>query len=247
MSVRFRAVRIGVVLAALLAALFPAGVEAASVTVRIGSALSPATVRVAPGTTVRWVNESDERHRMRSRNGPAEFDSGNLEPGEAFTVRLSREGTYPYLDDRNRGDARFHGTVVVGRSSGESATSGGGGGGAAPATSTVRMAGRSFSPAAVTIAAGGRVSFANDDDRAHTATGSGFDTGVLEAGARSTQTFPTAGTFSFLCSIHPGMRGTVTVRGASMAAPSPVQPSPSPTPTPSSPRAATPGGASTAS
>jgi len=97
------------------------------------------------------------------------------------------------------------------------------------------MAGRAFSPSTVTIAAGGSVTFVNDDDREHTASGDAFDTGVLDGGAQSTQSFPAAGTFSYLCQIHPDMRGTVSVEGASGAAPSP--PAGTPTPAPPAPTA----------
>jgi plastocyanin len=245
MSVRssHRAARVALVLAAILGIAMPAAVDAATVTVRIASSLSPKTVTVAPGTTVRWVNEDGDRHRMRSRSGPVEFDSGNLEPGESFSVTFTREGSYPYLDDRNRGDADYHGTIVVATS----ATGGGGtssGGGTAPASATIRMANRAFSPSSVTIAAGGSVTFANADDRAHTATGRGFDSGVLAPGARTRQTFPSAGTFSFLCSIHPEMRGTVVVRASTAAGPAAPAPAATPTPTPTplpSPIAGAPG------
>jgi plastocyanin len=97
------------------------------------------------------------------------------------------------------------------------------------------MANRAFGPSSVTIAAGGSVTFINDDDREHTATGDAFDTGVLNSGGRSTQRFASAGTFSFLCQIHPDMRGTVNVRGAAGAAPAPAatpKPTPKPTPVP---------------
>ena len=96
------------------------------------------------------------------------------------------------------------------------------------------MAGRAFSPGSVTIAAGGSVTFVNDDDREHTATGDSFDTGVLNPGAQSRESFASAGTFTFLCQIHPEMRGTVNVRGGSgTASPNPAAtPTPAPTPSP---------------
>lgn len=253
-----RAWRPALVLAAVLAASLPTAVDAATVTVHLGNSLSPKTLTVAPGTTVRWTNESGDRYRMRSRTGPVEFDSGNIEPGESYSFTFTVPGTYPYLDDRDRDDADFHGTIVVSSSSGGGSSgsagggsagggsasgggsaanppAGGGGGGAAPATATVHMANRAFGPSSVTIAAGGSVTFVNDDDREHTATGDAFDTGVLNSGGRSTQRFASAGTFSFLCQIHPDMRGTVNVRGASGAAPAPAatpMPTPQPTPVP---------------
>ena len=244
MSVRpARPIRLAVLLAVLIGGLLPAAVDAATVTVHMAGGLSPRSITVAPGTTVRWINDSDDRHRMRSRNGPVEFDSGNIEPGESFSFTFGATGTYPYLDDRDRDDSDFHGTVIVaansagGSGSGGGGSGGGSGGGApapaenAPSSATIRMAGRAFSPGAVTITAGGSVTFVNDDDREHTATGDAFDTGVLGSGARSTQQFPAAGTFSFLCQIHPEMRGTVSVQGTS-AAPSPAT---VPTPVPATP------------
>jgi plastocyanin len=256
MSVRSapRSWRLALALAALLAGSLPAAVDAATVTVRLGESLSPKTLTVAPGTTVRWANESGNRYRMRSRNGPVEFDSGNIEPGESFSFTFTVPGTYPYLDDRDRDDPNFHGTIVVSSSSGGSSggnpggsggssgggsaanpPAGGGSGGAAPSSATVHMANRAFGPSSVTIAAGGSVTFVNDDDREHTATGDAFDTGVLNSGARSTEAFPSPGTFSFLCQIHPDMHGTVNVPSTSGAAPPPAatpKPTADPTPVP---------------
>jgi plastocyanin len=104
------------------------------------------------------------------------------------------------------------------------------------------MAGERFSPSTLTIAAGGRVTFLNDDDREHTATATAgaFDTGVLAEGGSAAESFPTAGTFAYLCAIHPEMTGTVTVRAtvgtgppAPASTPPPVAtPRPSPTPVP---------------
>ena len=46
-----------------------------------------------------------------------------------------------------------------------------------------------------------------------TAQDGSFDTGMLEADARSSLTLDTPGTFAFLCSVHPDMTGTITVEG----------------------------------
>jgi hypothetical protein len=42
-------------------------------------------------------------------------------------------------------------------------------------------------------------------------TGTGFDSGTLHQGQSYTHAFQSAGTFSYVCSIHPSMKGTVTV------------------------------------
>lgn len=196
--------------------------------VRITSTLEPAHMTIAPGDTVTWRNDDGDRHRMRSRSGPVEFDSGDLGPGASFRVTLTQVGTYAYLDERNDDLQRYWGTIVVTEDAPtptDDGTSGGGGGGGgggtggggstAPATASIGMAGRTFRPRAVTIAVGGTVTFRNDDDRDHTATstGSAFNSGVLAPGQSYRRTFPAAGTFPFLCLLHPDMTGTVTVAG----------------------------------
>ena len=78
------------------------------------------------------------------------------------------------------------------------------------------MAGRAFSPSTVTIAAGGSVTFRNDDDRAHTVTANdgAFNSGTIGEGGSWKRTFKEAGTFSYLCAIHPEMTGKVVVKGS---------------------------------
>ncbi len=263
---RARSLALLLPLAATLAG--PPAVAAGGHTVRITSTLEPARLTIAPGDTVTWRNLDGDRHRMRSQSGPAEFDSGNLEPGETFRVTLRAVGTYTYIDERDDDDRRYWGTIVVAESppagptdgdgggggGGEGAQPGGGGGSTAPATASVRLADRTFSPGSVTIAAGGTVTWRNNDDRAHTATGDAFDSGVMATGATYRKTFPSTGTFSFLCIIHPEMTGTVTVTagpsgGAGSGGSGGAQATPRPTATPTvdaapSAEAASPEGAS---
>jgi plastocyanin len=221
--------------------------SAATVTIRITDRLSDASITVAPGTTVRFVNADDERHRMRSQSGPDEFDSGNLEPGESFSVRLGVVGTYAYLDEREDDDSRYFGRIVVAASGGggstDSSGSTGGGSASTATTASVGMAGRSFSPTTVTIAAGGSVTFRNDDDDEHTVTSTdgAFESGTLGSGGSYKRTFASAGTFDYLCAFHSDMTGTVVVKAAGGAAPAPTpRPSPTPTPTAATPTPAEP-------
>ena len=81
-----------------------------------------------------------------------------------------------------------------------------------PSTASVEIKQFKFGPAEVHVAVGGTVTWTNGDNQKHTATESGgFDAGAIEPGATSTATFATAGTFAYICSFHPFMKGTVVV------------------------------------
>ena len=212
---------------------------AATATVRIADGLTPPQLTVTPGTTVTWVNDETNRHRMRSTSGPDEFDSGDLDPGATFSFVFSALGTYQYRDDRNPDLSNYWGTVVVQAAVATPKPTSAPGATPTPAPPTatqIRMAGRVFSPATLTVDAGARVTFLNDDGRDHTATArdGSFDSGIMKTGATFVRTFSTPGTFSYTCLIHPDMTGTVAVRGAGGATP-PPPPAPTPTPPPAAP------------
>ena len=77
---------------------------------------------------------------------------------------------------------------------------------------SVEIADFAFGPAEITIAAGGTVTWTNTDNQAHTATSSGnFDTGAIDPDATASVTFDEPGTYTYICSFHPFMTGTVTV------------------------------------
>jgi len=69
-----------------------------------------------------------------------------------------------------------------------------------------------FAPSPVTVGVGGSVTWTNNDNTAHTSTGSTWNSGTINPGGTFTTTFPSAGTFVYHCTIHPGMTGTVTVQ-----------------------------------
>ena len=240
-----RGARLFSILVALGATMLIGGVaSAAGHVVRITSTLDPATITIAPGDRITWRNADGDRHRIRTISGPREFDSGNLEPGQAFSVRLTAPGRYAYYDHRNDELTRYYGTVIVRDGAGSGPDEPGPGepgtpGAESPSRATVAIGDRVFRPRNVTIAAGGSVTWRNDDDREHTATASGgnFDTGVMSPGELARETFPNPGTFSFLCVIHPEMTGTVTVTGSGGGAPPPATPTPEPTPKPDDPDA----------
>jgi plastocyanin len=82
-----------------------------------------------------------------------------------------------------------------------------------PAEATVVIDDVAFENPDVRVAAGGVVTFDNRDSQAHTATGAdrSFDTGTVSAGGMKDVTFDEPGTYSYICSFHPFMKGTVTV------------------------------------
>ena len=71
-----------------------------------------------------------------------------------------------------------------------------------------------FVPGSIVIAPGTTVVWRNDDpiDHTVTATGGGFDSGLIAPGKTWARTFRSAGTFDYACQPHPVMRGRVTVR-----------------------------------
>lgn len=79
--------------------------------------------------------------------------------------------------------------------------------------SAVGIADFKFGPAEVHVPVGGSVAWTNNDTQQHTATSSthAFDAGVIQPGASGTVEFKTAGSFPYMCSIHPFMNGTVVV------------------------------------
>ena len=228
-------------------------IPAGAPTITITDTLQPASLTVAPGTVIVFRNADDERHRMRPHSGPADFDTGNLTPGESATVVLTGEGTYLYFDHRRGHDhtAGYAGTIVV--TSSASPPTGGGSQpppppATAPTTATVNLAGSAFTPKSVTIAAGGTVTWNNNDDRPHTVTANdtSFDSGILARGAAFQHRFPTAGTFSYVCDLHSGMTGTITVVPATggttppPTTPPPTTPPPTTTPPSTTPPTTTP-------
>jgi plastocyanin len=86
----------------------------------------------------------------------------------------------------------------------------------AAADGSVRIVNFKFSPKTISVNVGDRVTWTNSDSAPHTATDSGnFDTGTLNRGESGSATFDEAGTFSYICTIHPSMEGTVRVAGSS--------------------------------
>ncbi len=72
----------------------------------------------------------------------------------------------------------------------------------------------SFQPATISVPVGGTVTWTNNDTTGHTVTADdgSFDSGTVSPGATFSQTFATAGTFTYHCNIHPSMTASITVQ-----------------------------------
>jgi plastocyanin len=73
----------------------------------------------------------------------------------------------------------------------------------------------SFSPQTIVVPVGTTVTWTNHDNVPHVVTSANnrFNkSSVLKAGETFSNTFVTAGTYSYFCSIHPQMKGKITVR-----------------------------------
>jgi LPXTG-motif cell wall-anchored protein len=86
----------------------------------------------------------------------------------------------------------------------------------AAASGAVTIVDFEFTPAQITIDQGDTVTWTNNGPTAHSATApdGSFDTGILPAGQSRSHTFNEAGTYSYICTPHPNMHGTIVVRAS---------------------------------
>ena len=83
-----------------------------------------------------------------------------------------------------------------------------------PVNVKVDISNFSFNPAVLTIKAGTKVTWVNNDSTSHTVTsdsGNLLNSPTLATGQSFSFVFPTTGTINYHCSIHPSMKGTVIV------------------------------------
>jgi plastocyanin len=86
----------------------------------------------------------------------------------------------------------------------------------ATADPAVAIADFQFTPGSTTVHVGDTITWTNSGPSPHTATANdgSFNTGTLQKGQSGSHTFTRAGTFSYFCTIHPYMKGTVVVLAA---------------------------------
>ena len=71
------------------------GAQGETMTVSIKNfAFNPPNATVSAGTTVTWVNNDQVPHTATANDGA--FDSGTLQPGQSYSFKFDKAGTYAY-------------------------------------------------------------------------------------------------------------------------------------------------------
>jgi plastocyanin len=87
---------------------------------------------------------------------------------------------------------------------------------AASAAKAVTISNYAFHPATLMVSKGGTVTWVNEDDDVHTIKSmdgpEAFNSPALDHGKRFGFTFQQAGTYHYICSVHPYMHGVIVVR-----------------------------------
>ena len=85
-----------------------------------------------------------------------------------------------------------------------------------PKVVTVEIHNFAFQPATVTVHPGDTVEWKNEDSAPHTATAvtpkPGFDSGPIKSGATWRYNAQEKGTYNYICTIHPYMKGQLIVQ-----------------------------------
>jgi plastocyanin len=81
-------------------------------------------------------------------------------------------------------------------------------------TSMIDIKNFTFTPMALTVSVGTKVTWMFEDSAKHTvkADDGSFSSPALSDGQTFSFTFTKAGTYSYICSIHQYMKGTITVK-----------------------------------
>lgn len=83
------------------------------------------------------------------------------------------------------------------------------------AVTTIDIEDFKFAPPNATVKVGSKITFVNKDRAVHTATatmGSDFDTDNLEQDAKGVITVKKAGVITYICELHPFMKGKLTAK-----------------------------------
>jgi plastocyanin len=82
---------------------------------------------------------------------------------------------------------------------------------ATPVTMTAQGASFAFTPTTLTVHVATTVVWQNTSTVPHTVVGPGYDSGLVMPGHSFSHTFTQTGTFTYTCTLHTGMSGTITV------------------------------------
>ncbi len=85
---------------------------------------------------------------------------------------------------------------------------------AAAESLAVEIKGFAFNPPTIDVPVGGSVTWTNQDNAPHTATGldrEALQSGAIAFGESFTQAFDAAGTYEYFCEFHPNMKGSIVV------------------------------------
>ncbi len=210
--------------------------SAATITVVVGQTngggatgvnqFNAAAITITAGDTVTWNSALDNRSHdvvayAEAVPGTPDWTSVVLRSGTAnttFSRVFSTVGVYTYycslhvaradaapgVVDANIGLGEMVGKVTVQASA--TATP-------RPNTVTVEMTNFSYAPKDLTVRAGDTVRWVNNSSTPHTTTSSGnWDSSIVASGRSFERTFNSTGTFNYLCDLHPGQTGTITVQ-----------------------------------
>jgi len=175
----------------------------------------PATITIAVGDWVTWVNFDDDEHTATGEN----FDTGKLDTGARAEIQFNTPGSYIYTCQFH---PEMHGEVIV---TGDAAATPQASPEASPiaspqaspvaggATVSVSIIDFAFEPQTLTVPVGTTVIWTNDGQAPHTVTSDTTSSGTLRPGDTLQLTFTGAQTFRYVCNFHPQMTGTIEVTG----------------------------------
>ncbi|HLW66872.1 MAG TPA: cupredoxin family copper-binding protein [Gemmataceae bacterium] len=85
----------------------PAAASTKIVTITDGS-FQPGEMRVAPGSTIQWMNKGQKPHTVSAIDGS--WDSGNIPPGGSYSKTFNQAGTFAYRCNLH---PQMRGSVIV--------------------------------------------------------------------------------------------------------------------------------------
>ena len=174
----------------------------------------PDVAYVPKGHIIEWVNNDELVHTVTSSLDSGDtFDSGIISAGDKFQLDTSELalGEYEYI-------CLVHpwmvATIIIEEPQEPVITEV-----VIPAGAAIQQIGQIYyDPQDISVAIGSTVQWINEDETIHTVTSTAdgvpsgiFDSSIIDAGNSFTYTFDSAGTFDYICIVHPWMTGSVTV------------------------------------